>query len=132
MLNSFMQVGFTLPRLYRYGDLSNNLSSIHAFINKMHGRTGYFHTISQRIAHCMGAWKSRQQRWMSVNDPTRKFLQKSFPQNTHEPGRNDNSRSMLFDGHRKRLVPFFTVVPGSIGNYFSRYPRGLRASNRRA
>ena len=117
-------------RQYIHSLLQNNFSAIRNFIDKMDGSTGNFHpVIKRRLVHTQSikafATKRRNEGRMDIDDTAREHRSKTFAQNAHKSGQNNQFHMCFHQGfHDMRLkCPLRTALVlrnGDRGNLCTR------------
>src|SRR5580692_560089 len=99
--------------------LQNDGTMVEFFVYEVHGTTGNFHTVREGLLLSFQCGKSRQQRWMNVEDAPGKLL--------HEPRREQPHVSC--QAHKVNLVLpqgayDLTIVLVSVFAFGRKYQRG--------
>jgi hypothetical protein len=76
----------------------------------MHGATSDSHAAVESVLRTVVARKGRQQRWMHVDDASRKPLQERRTEKTHEPRKHDQTWVEIRHLGSERFVPKIPIV----------------------
>jgi len=115
-VNPLMQAFWRVVFQHRNGLLTDDRTRIHARIHEMHGATGEFHAMIQRLFPRFEPWKRRQQRRMHIHDSSFKRAKKIPFEHAHKSGEHNQIHLRPLQGRDKRALRFFV----QLGAEFSR------------
>jgi hypothetical protein len=119
--NSGTQALFSVIVKNRNHRLRNDGSCIHPGINEVYGASGKSGTVFQGLFLHIQAGESREQSGMDIHNAMRKSIHKVCAHDAHEPGKNHEFHSILFELRDNRAVKRraggeITVVDTAVGD----------------
>ena len=80
---------------HRNRTLHHDRAVVHRLIHKMDSASGNFGAVLQRLGLCIEPWKSRQQRWVNVQDPVGKCAHELRREDPHISRQADQVHAVL-------------------------------------
>src|SRR6185437_7474312 len=93
------------------GALQNDWAGVEVFVDKMHGASGDFHAVVDRLVLRVETGEGGQERGVNVQDAVGELADEGGAEQPHESGQTDQIDRVLAEGIDDRTVVDFAVEP---------------------